>query len=218
MRKTFYQKHRSAIEKFDGILLKNPVLERGLVIAPIVVASYNYQNSLLLGVSFVIITFFSVLLSSFLPKFLPYTVRILLYTLLSCVVFIPTAMLMEMLFPATVFKVGVFLPLLVTNSLVVIKAQSRFHKERKGAMVLDLFCNTLGFFLVIVFVGIFRELVGSGTLFGNPVKGIPTIPAVLLPFSGFILVGLLAAAVKRFQFRLDNPHLKRGKTSDPTLK
>lgn len=208
MRKTFYQRHRGAIERLDGLLLQNPVLERGLVLAPVIVASYNYENSLLLGFSFILITFASVLLSSFIPKRIPYTVRTILYTLIACVVFIPTAMLMDRLFPGVVLRVGVFLPLLVANSLIVVKSESRFHKQKRGRMVLDLFCNTAGFFLVIVFVGALRELLGSGSL-GGVSLGTFTVPAVLMPFSGFIIVGLLAAAVKRLHSRLDNPKPRR---------
>ena len=106
MRRTFYQKYRRFLEPMDGLLLQNPVLERGLVLAPVIVASYNCQYSLLLGLSFVLITFATVLISSFIPKKIPYTIRIILYTLIACGVFVPTAMLMDRLFPDTLFKVG----------------------------------------------------------------------------------------------------------------
>ncbi len=205
MRRSFFQRHRAAFERFDGILLQNPVLERGLVLAPVIVASYNYRNSLVLGLSFILITFVTVLLSSFIPRRIPYTVRTILYTLIACGVFAPTAMLMDQLFPGTVLRVGVFLPLLVANSLIVVKSESRFHKQSMGRMILDLFCNTLGFCLAILVVGILRELVGSGSFLGSPVQGMPAAPAALMPFSGFILVGLLAAGVKRLRFRLENP-------------
>lgn len=209
MRKTFYQRHRGAIERLDGLLLQNPVLERGLVLAPVIVASYNYENSLLLGFSFILITFASVLLSSFIPKRIPYTVRTILYTLIACVVFIPTAMLMDRLFPGVVLRVGVFLPLLVANSLIVVKSESRFYKHRRGYMAVDLLSNCIGFFLVILVVGVLRELLGSGSFFGIPIANWPTASAVLMPFSGFVIVGFLAAAVKRLRFRLENPRPRR---------
>ena len=214
MRRTFFQRHRSAFEKIDGILLQNPVLDRGLVLAPVIVASYNYRNSLILGLSFILITFFTVLISSFIPKRIPYTVRTILYTLIACGVFAPTAMLMDFLFPGAVLRVGVFLPLLVANSLIVVKSESRFHKQSRGRMILDLFCNTLGFCLAIVVVGILRELLGSGSFLGTPIQGMPTASAVLMPFSGFILVGLLAAGVKRLHFRLENPRPAHGEPAE----
>lgn len=209
MSKTFYQKHRKFFDQFNGLLLGNTVLERGLVLAPVVVASYSYENSVILGLSFMFITFFTVLISSFVPKQIPYSIRIIIYTLLACGIFVPTAMYMDFLFPATVFKVGVFLPLLVANSLIVVKSESRFHKRKKSHMIFDLICHTIGFFAVIVLVGTLRELFGSGTFMGTPIKGMIKAPAILLPFSGFILVGFLAAFVKRLQHRLDNPVKKR---------
>ncbi len=205
MRKSFYQKYKPAFDKFNGLLLGNTVLDRGLVLAPVIVASYNYKNSIILGLSFMIITFTTVLLSSFVTKKIPYTIRSIIYTLIACAVFVPTAMFMEYLYPESVFKLGVFLPLLVANSLIVVKSESRFHKHKKGYMIFDLICHTIGFLLVIVLVGIIRELFGSGTFMGNPVKGMVTAQAVLLPFSGFIIVGLLAAIVKRIKYKLENP-------------
>lgn len=209
MRRTFYQRHQRALAKFDGLLLANPVLERGLVLAPVIVASYNYQNSIVLGLSFGLITFVTVLLSSFIPRKVPYTIRTILYTLLACGVFVPTAMWMNQLYPDSVSKVGVFLPLLVANSLIVVKSESRFYKHRRGYMVIDLLCHCIGFFLVILLVGVIRELLGSGSFFGTPIANWPAASAVLMPFSGFVIVGFLAAGVKRLRYRLENPRPRR---------
>lgn len=210
MRKTFYQKHKVQFDRLNGLFLGNTVLERGLVLSPVVVASYNYKNSMILGLGFIIITFFTVLISSFVSKKIPYTIRTILYTLIACLIFIPTGLLIEAIYPESLFKLGVFFPLLVANSLIVVKSESRFHKKSKGHMIIDLLCHTIGFFFVIVLVGIIRELLGSGTFMGEPVKQVViTAQAVLLPFSGFILVGFLAAIVKNIKFRLDNPKSTR---------
>ena len=66
--RTYYQKHREQIDRFDGLLVNNTVLERGLVIAPVIVAANTAQNGLILGLSFILITFFGVRLASFVPK------------------------------------------------------------------------------------------------------------------------------------------------------
>ncbi|WMJ23803.1 Rnf-Nqr domain containing protein [Paludicola sp. MB14-C6] len=205
MKKTFYLRHKKSFEKFNGLLLGNTVLERGLVLSPVIVASYNYQNSIILGISFVMITFFTVLLSSFIPKKIPYTIRSIFYTLIACAIFIPTAMWMDSIYPEQVFKLGIFLPLLVANSLIVVKSESRFHKHKKGMMIVDLLCHTIGFFLVIVLVGTIREIIGNGTLMGQAISLPFKVPAIIYPFSGFILVGFLAALVKRIKYKLENP-------------
>lgn len=208
MRKTFYQRHKKALGLFNGLLLGNPVLERGLVLAPVVVACNSYENSLILGLSFMIITFFTVLISSFVPKAVPFSIRTIIYTLVACVIFVPTAMYMDFLFPETVFRLGVFLPLLVANSLIVVKSESRFYKRKKSHMVIDLLCHGIGFFIVAVLVGIIREFLGSGSFMGTTVNTMMKVPAIIYPFSGFIIVGFLAALVKKLQYRLDNPKEK----------
>ena len=111
MLKSFYQANREKLQKFNGLLMTNPIMERGFILAPIIVASYNTQNSVALGIGFSIITFITVMLSSFIPRRIPYTVRTILYSLLACVVFVPTAMLIERLLPGALYSLGVFLPL-----------------------------------------------------------------------------------------------------------
>lgn len=205
MRKTFYQRHKGSFDRINGFFLGNTVLERGLVLSPVIVASYNYKNSVILGIGFMLITFFTVLLSSFIPKKLPYTLRTIMYTLIGCAVFVPSAMLVDVIYPESLFKLGVFFPLLVANSLIVVKSESRFHKHSKGRMIFDLICYSLGFFVVIIVVGIIREFLGSGAFMGEPVKGMISVQAVLLPFSGFIIVGFLAALLKHVRNRLEHP-------------
>lgn len=208
MRKTFYQRNKAGFDTINGLFLGNTVLERGLVLSPVIVASYSYENSLILGMGFLIITFFTVLLSSFVPKSIPYTLRTITYTIIASLIFIPTAILVDVLFPNSLHRLGVFFPLLVVNSLIVIKSESRFHKRSKAAMMFDLFCHTAGFFIVIVLVGSAREILGTGAFMGNPIDMPFSVQAILLPFSGFIIVGFLAALMKRIKYRLENPHIK----------
>lgn len=200
MLKRFYQNHQKQIDRFDGLLVNNTVLERGLVIAPVVVMANTVTNSLILGLSFILITFFGVLLASFVPKVLPYAIRVILYVLLAALLYIPVAWLMQFLFSEAVFQVGIFLPLLITNSLIVTKTETRFLKKKRLEMILDVFCHTLGFFLVILVVGALREVLGSGTFLGESVGD--GLYALTLPFGGFILLGFLAAALQRFRLYL----------------
>lgn len=108
-------------------------------------------------------------------------------------------------YPSSVMTVGVFLPLLVANSLIVVKSESRFLKKEKPHMLFDLLCHVLGFYIVIVAVGAIREVFASGALAGNPIEIKFTIPALVMPFSGFIIVGFLAALVKRINHMLQHP-------------
>lgn len=204
-RRNFYQRHQKEFEPFEGILLRNVAIGRGFVLAPVVVASYTFENSLILGLSFFYITFFTVLLSSFITKSIPYSVRIILYVLIGCAFFVPTALYMDYLFPQTVFRLGSFLPLLISNSLIVVQSETRFTKKGRGFMIVDLFSHCFGFLWVILLVGIIREFLGSGYFLGDFVGFDFKIPALLLPFSGFIIVGFLSALVQNIRLKLLSP-------------
>lgn len=201
-RRNFYQRHQKEFEPFEGILIRNATIGRGFVLAPVVVASYTFENSLILGLSFFFITFFTVLFSSFVPRTIPYTIRIIIYILLGSAFFVPTAMYMDYLFPQTVFRLGAFLPLLISNSLIVVQGERRFFKRSRAFMITDLFCHCFGFLWVIILVGIIREFFGSGYFLGEYVGFVYKVPSILLPFSGFIIVGFLSAFVQNIRIKL----------------
>ena len=207
----FYQKHRQQISRLDNILLQNPVLERGLTIAPVIVAGNSMKNGLALGIAFCLITGITVSLTWLVPRKIAYTFRVILNALLAAVVFIPTAIAVEMLFPGVLFHLGIYLPLLVTNSLIVQKSGSRYHAMSAKEMFWQLFCTMIGFFLVIVLVSGIREVLAYGTFLGNAVQWMHfTVPAIALPFGGFLLTGLLAASLQALRNWLESPVPEKG--------
>lgn len=217
MIRRIYQENRTLLNKFDAVLLNNPILERGLVIAPVIVAANTLKNALALSIAFTVITFFTIMVAYFIPKSVPYTFRVIGNAAIASLFFIPSAIIVEKLIPGSVQNLGIYLPLLATNSLIIQKSESRFHKMDFVSMLLRVFCNCAGFSLVAVFIAIIRETIGNGTLFGNPLKNVFfTIPAFLFPFMGFILVGFLAALVKKLVFFLNSKPIE--KTKENTLK
>ncbi len=194
-----------AFERLEGFLTQNTVLERGLVIAPVIVAANTLNNALALGISFTVITLLTLLIASFVPKHLSYTIRVILYVITACIIFIPTAKVMNHLFTESIFKVGIFLPLLVTNSLIVTKSETRFLRKPRLMMLLDVFCHVIGFFMVIVLVGVIREILGNGTLMGNAINMPIHFAVLMLPFGGFITVGFLSALLQRIHLYLQQP-------------
>ncbi len=210
MLRKFYQEHRSTVNKFDAVLLNNPVLERGLVIAPVIVAANSLKNALSLGVAFAVITFFTIAISYFIPKGIPYTIRVIGNAIIASLLFIPSTMLVERMLPGSTQNLGIYLPLLVTNSLIIQKSESRFHKMKYPSMLLQLLCNTAGFFLVVTVVGSIREILGNGSIFGVSIEGFPfKAPIFLLPCMGFMLVGFFAAGVKKLVFFLNSKPKER---------
>ena len=199
MSRSTYQASPKPFSVFDGLLLKNTVLEKGLVVAPVVAVSNTLKNAVALSIAFGLITFFTVLLSSFISKKMPYSLRVIIGVLIAGVVYIPTAMLIDLIFPGVSYQLGIFLPLMATNSLIVWRNESRFQKEERKAMTLDLLFHILGFTVVIFIMGYIRELWGMGTIWESPVDWASPVTGIVLPFSGFILLGFLASILHRYR-------------------
>ncbi len=147
----------------------------------------------MLVAAFSLITFFTLLISSFVPKSIVYTIRIILYTLIGAVVYVPSVMLLEYLMPEGVEAIGIFFPLFITNSFIVTRSESIFFLETKGKMLLDIIFCIIGYDAAVLIFSAVREILASGTI-GGKITGMPSSFRVFEhPFGGFILLGLFAA-------------------------
>lgn len=207
MGEQYYYKHKRTFDIISGLFLGNTVLGSGLVVAPVVVASNTLKNGVLLGLAFAIITFFTVFISTFISQKIPYTIRVVLYVVLAAIIYIPTAMFLNSIMPITTYKVGIFLPLLITNSLIVTRIESRFRWKKRGAMTVDLISHILGFFFVIVLVGLIRELLATGMIWEVQVTSdkFKQTPALMYPFAGFIVIGFLSAILQKIKLKIKQP-------------
>lgn len=179
----------------DGLFRQNIVLMSGIVTAPIIVAATTAERALVLVISFFMMSYASILLCRFIPRKIVYTVRTMLYATVAAVLFIPTLMLLEMWFPETTKSVVIYIELLTVNSLLLAKTEGRFYLKPYGEMALDALIYILGYAIAAFAVGIIRELLAFGTLFGLRCFE-PLMPAAQSPFFGFMLVGVLAAVCR----------------------
>ena len=183
----------------EGLFMKNPLFSDGMVVAPAVVMAYTMKNSFALIFVFSLVSFLTLAIASFLPKKIVYTLRIILYTLIAAVVFIPVDICAKTIFPAEYATLGVFIPLLITNSLIITKSEQRFFLKTKGRMFIDIICYIVGYDAAILIMGVLRELIALGTV-GSRIYGVPfTVSGMALPFGGFIFLAFAAAAVRRIQ-------------------
>lgn len=183
----------------DGIYKKNTVLVGGLVIAPVVFAANTVSKAIALIFTFSLITFLTIMISSFISRSIVYTIRIILYTLIAALVYVPVVSMAIQLFPDDVKSIGIMLPLLITNSLILSKAELRFYRLSKGKMVIDVVSHIVGFDIAVLVIAFIREIIGTGEISGK-ILGIPlTFPVLVYPFGGFILLGLCAALLRKIQ-------------------
>lgn len=184
---------------FDGLLMKNTVLASGLVVAPVVAVATTLQSAIALVIAFSFITFITVLISSFVPRDIVYAVRIILYTIIAAMVYVPVAVFVDYFMNQQFSALGIMFPLLVTNSIIITRTELYFFKLDKLRMLTEVFFYILGFDIVAIIVGVVREILSTGAI-GNKILGIHfTLPFLSTTFGGFILIGILAAILKKIK-------------------
>lgn len=186
------ESNNTAKVSLDGLFRQNIVLMSGLVTAPIIVAATTAERALVLTLSFLMICYSTILLCRFIPRKIVYTIRIFLYSAVAAVMYIPTALILTALFPETASGVSIYIEIIVVNSLLLAKTESRFYLQPYGIMALDSLIYIVGYAMAAFAVGILRELLAYGTFFGFHVCD-ELMPAAKSPFFGFILVGIFAA-------------------------
>lgn len=181
---------------YNSMIKRNPVLAAGMVIAPVVVFANTLMNAFTLIISFSCITFLTLLISSFVPQKIVYTIRIILYTLIGAIVYIPTTIFLDTIMHDQIANMGVYFPLLITNSLIISRSETTFFAENKGKMVLDIIFSILGYDIAVLLIGFVRELISTGEINGNILAVPVTLPGFAYPYGGFIILGIIAALLR----------------------
>jgi electron transport complex protein RnfE len=176
---------------FSGLLGDNTVLSGLMVISPVIVCGNTIKNALALIFAFSVITFLSVTISSFVPRELPYTVKIVTYALISSLVYIPVEVTAEQFYPDSIERIGIYFPLLAVNSLIVFQSEAKFFRMKKLRMELSLIFYILGFDAVMIVSAFIRELLAYGTINSKMADVNTLISGLGEPFGGFIFLGLM---------------------------
>lgn len=187
-----------------GLLSDNTVLSSLMVISPIIICGDTLKNSIALVYAFSIITFFSVIISSFVPKKLPYTIKIIIYAVISSLIYIPVKLISQEIYPDAIERIGIYFPLLAVNSLIVHQTESKFFMMKRMRMICSLIFYILGFDAVMLLTGLIRELVAYGTVNSRMVDMDTLISGMAQPFGGFILLGLLCGIYRKLRSSLSH--------------
>lgn len=177
----------------DGFFKQNIVFMSGLLIAPVIACATTLQKSLAVCIVFTLVSFLTILLCRVIPRKIAYTLRVIIYSLVASAIYIPAVLLATFLMGGDIIaSAGVYLPILVTNSLILSKSESRFYVEPLKDMVPDVLCFIAGFDIACVFTGAVREILAKGTIGGSYLDMPFTIPALETTFGGFLFVGIMA--------------------------
>ncbi len=182
----------------DGLISKNPVFIQLLGMCPSLAISTSLTNALGMGLSATFVLIASNFVISILRKFIPQKIRIAAYIVIVAGFVTCIDMLLKAYLPAISESLGVFIPLIVVNCIILGRAEAFASKNKPLPSLVDGLGMGLGFTLALFVVSFFRELIGSGTLFGFNILGAsyPPMLTLTMPVGGFLTLGLVIAAVQ----------------------
>lgn len=181
---------------YNAMVKKNHILVLGTAIAPVIVIANTLKNAAILALTFSIITFFTVLLTSVIPQRLVYTVRVIIYIAIGVLIYVPTSIIVSAFFSQSIENMGIYFPLLITNSFIIFHSDEAYQTEKKSRMFLDLFFGILGYDVVVLIFGMIREIFSTGEIGGKTINLPIIFRAFEYPFGGFILLGVFSAFLR----------------------
>ena len=189
----------SSISKLakDGILTNNPILVQVLGTCPTLATTTTAQNGLGMGISVIAVLIFSNLLISLLRKFIPKQIRIASYIVLISGLVTIIEMLLKAYIPALDKSLGLFIPLIVVNCIILARAEAFASRNDILSSVLDGAFMGLGFAAALFLLASIREIIGAGTFMGIEIfPGEFAVKIIVSPPGAFISLGILIAAFK----------------------
>jgi len=183
-----------------GFWRDNAVFRLLLGLCPALAVTTSAENGLGMGLATTFVLVCSNIVVSSLRKFIPAKVRIPSFIVVIASFVTVVQLCMEAFFYDLHKALGIFIPLIVVNCLILGRAEAFASKNRLAPAIADGVGMGLGFTLALFLLGAVRELFGSGSLFGYAVFGAEYQPLLLmiLPPGAFIAMGLLLAAMNKF--------------------
>ena len=196
----------------EGLLTQNPVLVQVLGMCSTMAITTSFFNGLGMGLAVTVILTLSNVIISAIRKIVPDKIRIAMFIVVIAGFVTMVDLFLQAFVPALAASLGVFIPLIVVNCIILGRAEAFSYKNGVAASFFDGIFQGIGYTLVLLAMCIIRELLGAGTfgggLLGAGGKGIQIIPAqfpagmLTLPVGGFLVLACLIAAM---QWALSRP-------------
>jgi electron transport complex protein RnfE len=190
----------------NGVWKQNPILVQVLGLCPTLAITTSLINSFSLGLATTFVMAMSNFAVSALRSFIPYEIRIPVFILIIAALVTVVDLAMNAWLHDLYLILGIFIPLIVTNCIVLARVEAFAAKNPVAASTLDGAMMGIGLTLVLSVLGIVRELIGQGTLFSGVEMVVPGLQAIqilpedypgflvaMLPPGAFFILGLLIA-------------------------
>lgn len=181
-----------------GILDENPIFSQAIALCPVLAVTTTVNNGIGLGVATLSVLFASAMVVCFIRRFISDRVRIPCFIVISATFTTVVQLLMEAFLPALNDSLGIFIPLIVVNCLILARMESFAAKNPPLTVAFDSLGMGLGFTLALTLIGAVREVMGFGTVFGITVipEAIPRNILMILPPGGFFVLGFLIVGLR----------------------
>ena len=182
----------------EGLLTNNPVVGQLLGMCSTMAITTTLFNGLGMGLSVTLILICSNVVISMLRKVIPDKIRIAAYIVVIAGFVTIVDLCLQAFFPDIAKSLGVFIPLIVVNCIVLGRAEAFASKNSVAASAVDGICQGIGYTVVLVIMCTVRELLGAGTLMGIQIMPASYTPALMLvlPVGGFLCLGTLIAVMQ----------------------
>ncbi len=189
----------------DPLVKNNPIALQVLGICSALAVTTGLTNSVIMAIAVVVVTACSNATVSLIRNYIPSSIRIIIQmTVIASLVIVVDQLLQAFAYEETK-KISVFVGLIITNCIVMGRAEGFAMKNSPLVSFYDGIGNALGYGLILIIVGFFRELFGSGKLFGVSVLPLTTEGGwyepnglMLLPPSAFFIIGIIIWVIRSF--------------------
>jgi len=187
-------------EFIRGLTRDNPTFGLVLGLCPTLAVTTSVENGIGMAAGTAFVLIFSNLFVSLVRKVTPSEVRLPVFIIIIATFVSIVDMVMKAFFPPMYAALGVFIPLIVVNCIIIGRAEAYASKNNAFYSVIDALGVSTGFLLVLMLIGGIREILGTGQIvtFGYTLVSLPANPSVttmILPGGAFLTIGILMAII-----------------------
>lgn len=191
-------------ELVKGIIISNPVFVLALGLCPSLAVSGSLDTALGMSAGVLFVLLGSNIIISLIRNIVPNMVRIPVFIVIIATFVTIIGLLFEAYVPTLYDSLGIYLPLIVVNCIILGRAEAFASTNRILYSIADAFGASIGFMLALVLIALFRQILGTGglsvfgvELFTLPVLGEHPMLFFVLPPGAFLVIGLLLALFRR---------------------
>ena len=187
-----------------GIIISNPVFVLALGLCPTLAISTSIDNALGMTLAVLIVLLGSNIIIAAIRRFVPNITRIPIFIVIIATLVTAVNLIFHAYLPDTYEALGIFLPLIVVNCIILGRAEAFASKSPVLNSIADALGITVGFMLALLMISFIRQILGTGNLtvfgfdlFTLPVLGETPMVIFVLPYGAFLVIGLLMALFRR---------------------